>query len=303
MSQGRLGGRLRRATLVALAASCAVGVSSAQATTLGNASVPFGNYNGAQIDISATITATNGGGNANSCTVKLAKGSSAVFTPRTMISGVNALNYNLYTTAARTAAVIWGDGTASTVFPTTFNLNGGNPSQPLTIFARVPGSQTLPAGIYSDSVPATLECQNAADNKSATVTVTVVAAPANNATISVPDLGFGSYVPTAMANTTADTTATVTATLGTSYTVALSAGGGTFAARRMTGPGADLLGYNLYTTAGFTTVWGDGTGGSVTQGGTGTGAAQNFTVFGRILSGQFATPGAYSDSLTATVTF
>ena len=56
-------------------------------------------------------------------------------------------------------------------------------------------------------------------------------------------------------------------------------------------PPADDLGrqsadYNIYTDAARTNVWGDGTGGTATIANTGTGAAQNVTVYGRVPSGQ-----------------
>jgi spore coat protein U-like protein len=67
--------------------------------------------------------------------------------------------------------------------------------------------------------------------------------------------------------------------------------------------GGSTLDYSMYTTAGRTTVWGDGTLSTSTQAGTGNGAAQALTVFGRIPVGQYVTAGAYADTVTATVTY
>jgi spore coat protein U-like protein len=67
--------------------------------------------------------------------------------------------------------------------------------------------------------------------------------------------------------------------------------------------GANTLNYSMYTTAGRTTVWGDGTLSTVTQAGTGNGTGQALTVFGRVPTGQYVTAGSYTDTVTATVTY
>jgi spore coat protein U-like protein len=68
--------------------------------------------------------------------------------------------------------------------------------------------------------------------------------------------------------------------------------------------GANLLSYNIYTSAARTTVWGDGTGSSATIGGTGTGSAQSVTVYGRVSGGQTTVPvGSYADTVAVTVTY
>ena len=72
--------------------------------------------------------------------------------------------------------------------------------------------------------------------------------------------------------------------------------------------GANTLQYNLYTTAAFTTVFGDGTGASQTEPGTGAGIATavTFTVFGQLpdnATNQAAVPGGYTDTITVTVTY
>jgi spore coat protein U-like protein len=59
----------------------------------------------------------------------------------------------------------------------------------------------------------------------------------------------------------------------------------------------------MYTDAGRTTVWGDGTTGSAINALTGTGAAQAISVFGRIPTGQSPAIGTYSDTILVTLTF
>jgi spore coat protein U-like protein len=70
----------------------------------------------------------------------------------------------------------------------------------------------------------------------------------------------------------------------------------------MTGPGAAVLGYSLFSDAARTVNWGQ-TIGTDTVTGTGNGSAQAITVYGQATAGQFVAPGAYTDTITATVTY
>jgi spore coat protein U-like protein len=89
---------------------------------------------------------------------------------------------------------------------------------------------------------------------------------------------------------------------GTPYTIKLSAGGGTFASRRMAN-GGYILDYNLYTDPNRMVVWGDGISG-VTVSGSGTGSTVDHPVYGRIPGGQTgAYIGSYSDTITVTLSF
>lgn len=133
------------------------------------------------------------------------------------------------------------------------------------------------------------------------------AAPA--CTIGAVGVAFGAYNPQSAAND--DGTGTVSLACPPSVmapVVALSKGGsGTYSPRRMAG-GAFNLTYNLYTTAARTTIWGDGTGGTVTltlTGGTVSGGVRNFsrTIYGRAAGSQNVGAGAYGDTITLTVTF
>jgi spore coat protein U-like protein len=69
-----------------------------------------------------------------------------------MTSGANLLNYNLYTTTARTT--VWGNGTAGTgVLAGT----GTGIVQAVTVYGRVASGQTsVPAGSYVDTVSVTV---------------------------------------------------------------------------------------------------------------------------------------------------
>ncbi|OYR19401.1 spore Coat Protein U domain protein [Brucella thiophenivorans] len=70
----------------------------------------------------------------------------------------------------------------------------------------------------------------------------------------------------------------------------------------MTGPGGATITYSLYRNAARDTVWGDTTG-TNTLAGTGTGAAQQLTVYGRVPPQNTPAPGTYTDTVTATITY
>lgn len=141
-----------------------------------------------------------------------------------------------------------------------------------------------------------------ADAATVTTTFAVTATVVATCLVSATPLGFGNY--TGLVDP-ASSTVTVTCTNTTPYNVGLSAGlatGATVTTRSMTGPAAALLGYGLFSDAGHTTNWGL-TIGTDTVTGTGNGAAQPITVFGQIPAAEFVAPGAYADTITATVTF
>ena len=85
-----------------------------------------------------------------------------------------------------------------------------------------------------------------------------------------------------------------------------SAGPGGFSPRQMRHASLpDRLGYNLFTDASRSAVWGDGTGGTQTV----VRRVQRnkppvvTTIYGRVPPGQNVSTGSYSDTLTATITW
>jgi len=93
----------------------------------------------------------------------------------------------------------------------------------------------------------------------------------------------------------------VNCTTGTPYAVSLNGGlfPDTDGMRRMT-LGSDTIKYGLYKTAGTAQPW-DATSPKT---GTGNGAAQSLTVYGRVASGSTNVPaGTYVDTVTATITY
>ncbi len=133
-------------------------------------------------------------------------------------------------------------------------------------------------------------------------TFSVTADVSSTCFVTANNLNFGQYTAAELDNTT---TLQATCSNGVPYSVGLTQGGGlgaTVTSRRMTGPGADVLTYQLFQDAGRTTNWGD-TIGTDTVAGTGNGSAQTLTVYGRIPASQFVGPGQYSDTVTVTLTF
>lgn len=106
--------------------------------------------------------------------------------------------------------------------------------------------------------------------------------------------------------TTATSTGTITVTCpaGTGFEIGLTAGDGNFAHRVLRGEHDGILTYNLYTSANFSRVWGDGIApGTHTVRGVGRGRPVVFQVYGRIDPGQTPVPGTYVTNLTVTVTY
>ena len=150
----------------------------------------------------------------------------------------------------------------------------------------------------------------AAQAATKTASFTVSASVGKNCVISAANLALGEFVGDN--DLTAQSDITVRCTANTTFDIALSDGNtGSFAGRRMVGPGSDYLVYNLYVSnAANAAVWGDGTDSTDTVGGTGAGmAAANAvtsTVYGRLLAADNQGPvgaGAYSDTIVATITY
>jgi spore coat protein U-like protein len=138
-------------------------------------------------------------------------------------------------------------------------------------------------------------------NGNLTVQITITAACQIN---SAGPLNFGSN---GVLSTDVDvnTTIVVQCTSGVPFNLGLGPGAGTgatLANRLMTGPSSATIGYSLYTTAGRTTVWGN-TSATNWQPGTGTGAPQNFTVYGRVPPQTTPAAGTYSDTVAVTLTY
>jgi spore coat protein U-like protein len=136
--------------------------------------------------------------------------------------------------------------------------------------------------------------------------------------ISTPGLNFGSYDVFAGAATTGAGTLSITCSLippandgKVSYATSLSTGSSNSFVQRQMRSGANILGYNLYTSNAYSVVWGDGTGATATVAGnmqldkvTNPSQTVKQTVYGRIPALQDAgVAPLYLDNVTATVNF
>lgn len=153
------------------------------------------------------------------------------------------------------------------------------------------------------SIAAGFTAQAAQSTGTFGVSATVTAA----CTISGTDLGFGPFNALA-GNVDSTSTLTATCTTGSPYTIGLSAGttaGAAVTTRKLAHSvtPANTLNYSLSPVASGGINW-DLIGGTTTKAGTGNGAGQEITVFGRITGGQTtAIVGTYSDLITATIDF
>lgn len=147
-----------RLLLAAVLLAGLVVAGRAEACTISATGVAFGTY-----DPRATGPDDGVGAISLAChpsvqnpNVALGTGSSGSFSPREMQSGVWQLNYNLYTTNARTT--VWGDGSGGTATVTLSggSVSGGRRRFTRNIFGRVPALQNVGAGMYGDTIVVTV---------------------------------------------------------------------------------------------------------------------------------------------------
>jgi spore coat protein U-like protein len=120
---------------------------------------------------------------------------------------------------------------------------------------------------------------------------------------SASTLNFGTQ-GVLQANVDQTSTIAVQCTDTTPYDIGLDAGTGAGASvttRKMTSGGA-TVNYKIFSDAGRTTVWGN-TVSTDTVSAVGNGAAQNYTVYGRVPPQTTPAPGTYTDTVTVTVTY
>ncbi len=140
------------ATVVAMLAASAL---EAQCTIAVTAGVAFGSYDvftSTPTDTAGEVQATCTSRYTN-VTISMGKGGALTFQPRQMASGAERLDYNLYLDASRTQ--IWGDGTGGTVVYGPVAINR-NQTRVVPVYGRIPATQDAAAGLYSDTVVATV---------------------------------------------------------------------------------------------------------------------------------------------------
>jgi spore coat protein U-like protein len=229
-------------------------------------------------------------------------------------SGV-VLHYQLYTDAARTT--VWGDGTFGSA--PNFDLSQGNPTQTLTIYARIFAAQsTVPVGSYASNfltssdvdvqygtndIVGLVSCDGIVPllTQHAATTFTVQGTIGPNCMVSTTGIDFGSY-GVLDAERSAPGSVIVTCTNAAGYFVGLGNGqnGTAPAARQMKkASGSEMITYGLYTDTGV--LWGDSGGERVSA--TGTGTAQSISVIGKVPPQDTPPPGLYKDTVVVTITY
>ncbi|MCA8301068.1 spore coat U domain-containing protein [Burkholderia seminalis] len=243
--------------------------------------------------------------------------------PRSLVNGTNAMQYDLYLDAAHSVA--WGSvysgttpasvtlvkpalGTSASATVTVYGqITANQPTVPTTGNSTTTYSQTfggnttsINAGFYLLGAPtcASLTASNGTFPFSATANVI------NDCNISATNVNFGtaSVLSGALAATGS---ITAQCTNGDAWKIALNGGGsGNVTARQMQrSGGGGAINYGLYTDAAHSVTWGDDTGGSATVTGVGTGTSQAVTVYGAVPAQTTPAPGNYSDTITATISF
>lgn len=120
-------------------------------------SLAFGTYDtigGAQLDGTATVTVACTKGAIATITLgqgqNAGAGSTDAVPVRRMVSGLNFLNYSLFSDATR--LVTWGN----TALTGKAYTAASSASTALTVYGRIPSSQDVPAGSFTDVVVATI---------------------------------------------------------------------------------------------------------------------------------------------------
>ncbi len=168
---------------------------------------------------------------------------------------------------------------------------------------RIPSSKIAAIGFMTATAAIFLPGAASAQTSTSQLKVTLSVQSECKLT-STSDLAFGT-TGVIQAAISATGTIGVQCTNTTPYNIGLNAGSGTgatVAARKMTsGSGSTIL-YDIYRDSARTLVWGD-TVASNTLAGTGTGAVQTLTVYGRVPIQNTPAAGTYSDTVTVTVTY
>jgi spore coat protein U-like protein len=131
-------------------------------------------------------------------------------------------------------------------------------------------------------------------------------------TVSATPVNFGLYNPLTPTPDVATGTVSVSCTVTLigfleNWTLALSTGNSNNFSTRQLLNGSSPLSYNLYTSAAYSNVWGDGSGSTtLVSGGVplsiGT-TVTDYTVYGRIPAGQDSAAGTFMDTIVVTLNY
>ncbi|MBV1705002.1 MAG: spore coat U domain-containing protein [Hyphomicrobiales bacterium] len=237
------------------------------------------------------------------------------------LAGANAgLVHDFYTNAAH--STIWGAwgtyfypyGPGGVQVDVTLGANGKGASAAMPIYGLIAANQqTVPPGTYTWTTASpgleyaylgTTPCPLTNGVQIATSGATWTANVIKNCLLTPSPLNFGA-VSVLTSAVTASTTLGVQCTNTTPYSVGLdggvTAGTGASPTARQLAKGAARVTYGLYQDAAHATPWGNTSANWVA--GTGTGLVQNYAIYGQVPAQTTPASGAYSDTVTVTVTF
>lgn len=260
--------------------------------------------------------------------LSIGKGATVRSLPST---GSPSLAFQMYTDPAYTT--IWGSrlGTAPANVPLVVDLDypvpliGGSATRTITLYGRTTVQPTAAVGNYTETYSGAATemvfqynesiilaastppfCTSGATPGATGTFPFVVSASVKKSctfTAAASDLNFGSKPGPLTSVYDGTTTLDLNCRNGTAWTLGLSSGlHADSNGRRMKAGTADFVRYGLFRDTGRLQPWGT-TAGSDTAGGSGTGAAQPQTVYGRVPAGQNVPAGQYSDTVTATITY
>ena len=131
-----------------------------QGCTMNTTSINFGNYDvflSTPLDAVGTIT-INCDRHVRTATVTLNQGLYGTFNPRKMkrSGGADLLDYNVYNDVTRTAIFGDGSGGSSRVFVSRPGPANRDWSANISMYGRIPPSQNVSVGTYSDTLTATV---------------------------------------------------------------------------------------------------------------------------------------------------
>jgi spore coat protein U-like protein len=148
------------------------------------------------------------------------------------------------------------------------------------------------------------------DATAVTSTFQVTATVIKSCTISTSPISFGNYDPTSTTAVSAQGSVSATCTKGTPVTVALDQGLNKTSASTAAAParqmvnGTSLLPYDIYTTSGSTTEWGNTTASEpANQTSISVKTPLVFNTYGSLPAGTDVPAGNYTDTVTATLVF
>ncbi|MBZ3927457.1 Csu type fimbrial protein [Xanthomonas citri] len=259
--------------------------------------------------------------------------SSGVYAPRRMLNSTSdSLDFQIYSEATRTQ--IWGATGSAAPSPRTLTLSytvpvitGGSQTATITVYGRIPANQTLSVGNHTSSFGGADTVLRYSYNESITgmpslpsscTTGGTGSKTASNAfpftaSATVParcnayvttDLDFGSIAGSIDTAIDRSSTISLACTNRTAWNIGLDNGSNASGSvRRMRhASSANYINYELYSNTGRSNRWGTVIGVD-TLSGTGNGTTQTVTVYGRAPAPQLPIAGAYTDTVTVSITY